>query len=111
MEEQKTSKEVKMEPVNTNVQDNQEDLQKVCDDLYNHNKQLEAYIQRLHKQMQQMDITLQTTRLSFLFKVVELSANEHSMFRFDSKFVETCVEEIQQSLTIPEDVKEETKKK
>ena len=119
MEEQKNSKEVQME-VTKNLESNKqrvpeekteklsyEELNQACMGLSQQNQQMQKYIQQLHGQMQQMNSALQTKRLDYLFKVVEIDTNASGTF--DKRFVQKCTAEIQASLTIPEE-KEESKK-
>ena len=120
MEEKKiASKEVKMQAVKSAKEEqpqklSYEQLNQACIELSQQNQQMQKYIQQLKQQMQQMDYMLQSKRMDYLFKVVELSlknsqASEYPCFAKD--FVEECVAEIQESLTIPEqeEKQEETK--
>ena len=66
------------------------------------NQQMRKYIQGLHKQMEQMEIALQSRRIDYLLKIIELKDSFA-----DEKFTSKCIEEIKESLTIPE---EETSK-
>ena len=101
MEEQKiVSKEIKMN-VEKPEKLSYEKLEEVCMQLTQQNKQMEEYIQRCHAQMQQMSQTIQTKRMDYLFKAVELQDN------FKSDFIVACCDEIQQALTVPEEGKEE----
>ena len=99
MEEQKiVSKEVKMEPVNAPRNEQKlsyEQLNQACAELSQQLQNQNAYIQKMRQQMQQLDMLLQTKRIDYLFKVVELQDN------FKSDFVVACCDEIQESLTIP----------
>lgn len=79
-----------------------EELNQACGELSQQNQQMTAYIKKLHQQLQEMDIALQTRRLGYLFKVVELAMNEKALYQFHSGFVEACMAEIEESLTIPE---------
>ena len=116
MEEKKiASKEVKMQAVNTAKEEqpqklNYEQLNQACIELSQQNQQMQKYIQQLKQQMQQMDYMLQSKRMDYLFKVVELAIGS-SIWHFSDDFVEKCMAEIQESLTIPEqeEKQEETK--
>lgn len=108
MEEQKTkSKEIKM---NAQAQEAQpkklsyEELNQACMELSEQNQQMQQYIQKLHKQMQQMDFALQTKRMDYLFKIIELSVKAEGWFSSD--FVQKCLEEIQDSLTVSQEQEE-----
>lgn len=104
MEEKKIeSKEIKMNSSQENKSNEKlsyEELNNACMEMSEQLQRQNAYIQKMHKQMQEMDIMLQTKRMDYLFKVVELS-NSGSKYDFNADFVNTCVEEIQESLTIP----------
>lgn len=111
MEEEKiTNKETKMAVVQGGKTDSQdqpkrlsyEELNQACMELSQQNQQMQKYIQQLRQQMQQIEMTLQTKRLDYLLKVVELSMNS-SIWHFADDFVEKCMAEIQESLTIPEE--------
>ena len=114
MEEQKiVSKEVKMnaskaEPVNEKKL-SYEELSKVCADLDNQNRNMQAYIEKVHEQLRQMSMSLQTKRMDYLFKVVDAANNKliNGQYGFDSEFVQKCIDEIQESLTIPEETDKE----
>lgn len=100
MEEQK-NKEIKME---TPQIPEGEDLQKVCDDLYTHNQQLEAYIKKMQQQMREMSGMLQYRRMDYLMDVVRISSqykNDSDYPCFAAEFIENCIAEIQETLTIP----------
>lgn len=79
-----------------------EELNQACAELSQQAQQMRTYIQKLHKQLQSMEIALQTRRLDYLFKVVELSVNDRALYQFHSDFVAACIAEIEESLTIPE---------
>jgi len=109
MEKEIKTKQVKMEaakdaPFNKKVQEpNQkltyEQLNQACAEMSQQLQNQNAYIQKMHQQMQEMNFALQTKRMDYLFKVVELKD------RFSSDFVIMCTDEIEQSLTIPEEQK------
>lgn len=106
MEEKKiASKEIKMEPVEKPKEQQRltyEELNQACAELSQQLQNQNAYIQKMRQQLQQLDMLLQTKRIDYLFKVVELQDN------FKSDFVVACCDEIQESLTIPqEDEKKE----
>lgn len=90
-----------------------EELNQACAEMSQQIQQQNKYIQQMHKQMQEMNFMLQNKRMEYLFKVVELANNYKSSDYpcFDKQFVEECLAEIQESLTIPEQEKrEETSK-
>ena len=111
--EKNGSKEVKM---NVSTQKPQklsyEELNQACAEMSQQIQQQNKYIQQLHKQMQEMNFMLQNKRMDYLFRVVEIAnrsnVSEYACFAKD--FVENCIAEIQESLTIPqqEEEKEET---
>ena len=91
-----------------------EELNQACAEMSQQIQQQNKYIQQLHKQMQEMNFMLQNKRMEYLFKVVEIANNYKSVTYpgFDRDFVEECVAEIQESLTVPqeEEKKEEVSK-
>ena len=121
MEKKIGSKEVKMQAVVTpegkssgtsaNVQPQKlsyEELNQACMELSQQVQQQDKFIRQMRQQMQQMDFALQTKRMDYLLKVVELHNNcKLNICNFSTDFVEECIAEIQESLTIP---KEEEKK-
>lgn len=120
MEETKiASKEVKLEPVVNSQKNDQnvessliEELQKWTKDklvqqVVQMNRQLynqDNYVNRLRGQIGEMQNYFSNKRMEYLFKVVEI-ANSYKASDypcFDKVFVEECLAEIQESLTIPE---------
>lgn len=103
MEEQK-NKEVKMGVI-TN-QDNNETPNKkpTFEELYAAYMDLANKYQRVVQQLQQANRMLQTfDRLDYLFKVVECDHNNrNNSVSFASEFVEKCIGEIQDLMTLPE---------
>ena len=109
MEEKKiASKEVKMNP---NVKQEQpkeysrEELKQICDQQQSQLQQANVYIQKLHQQIQQMGAVINDKRMDYLFKVIEISSRENQASEyacFAKDFVENCVQEIQEALTVPE---------
>ena len=118
MEEQKiVSKEVKMNVAKTGNREKQQklsydELNQACMEMSQQLQNQNKYIQQLRQQMQQMDFALQTKRMDYLFKVVEISNNYRSSDYpcFARDFVENCLAEIQEALTIPAQEKEEVNK-
>lgn len=111
------SKEVKLQAAVNKEQPQKlsyEELNQACAEMSQQIQQQNKYIQQLHKQIQEMSFMLQNKRMEYLFKVVEIAnrsnASEYACFAKD--FVEECIAEIQESLTIPqqEEKKEETPK-
>ena len=99
MEEQKT-KIVEMQPVTKETERPEkmsyEQLEQIA-------HQLSEQARKLYSQLQQSNMTNMFKRLDYLFKVVE---NGH-MFKQD--FLEKCIAEIEELMTVPEEVeKEET---
>ena len=115
MEKKIGSKEMKMNVSTEQPQKlSYEQLNQACAEMSQQIQQQNKYIQQMHKQMQEMNFMLQNKRMEYLFKVVELANNYKSSSYpcFDKLFVEECLAEIQESLTIPEqeEEKEETPK-
>ena len=113
--EKNGSKEVKMNVGTKQPQKlSYEELNQACAEMSQQIQQQNKYIQQLHKQMQEMNFMLQNKRMDYLFRVVEIAnrsnVSEYACFAKD--FVEECIAEIQESLTIPqqEEEKEETSK-
>lgn len=115
MEKQIGSKEVKMNVSTERPQKlSYEELNQACAEMSQQIQQQNKYIQQLHKQMQEMNFMLQNKRMEYLFSVIGVANNYKSSDYpcFDRQFVEECLAEIQESLTIPqqEEEKEETPK-
>ena len=113
MKEKIGSKEVKMNVGTEQPQKlSYEQLNQACAEMSQQIQQQNKYIQQLHKQMQEMNFMLQNKRMEYLFKVVELHNNGRLNIYFETEFVQNCIAEIQESLTIPqqEEEKEETPK-
>ena len=104
MEENK-AKEIKMNSVKSNSKAADDPKQKltyeqlndVCNQLFQQN-------QELRKGLQEMNAVNMFKRLDYLFKVVELA----STFK-DPDFVNSCMDEIKEALTIPDVNKENGK--
>lgn len=118
MEKKIESKEVKLNPINASKEKvamklTYEQLNKVCGELSQQVQQQSNYIQQLHKKMQEMSFLLQNRRMDYLFRVVETSNSYKSSDYpcFDRQFVEECLAEIQQLLTIPQKTEEEESQK
>lgn len=128
MEEQKLNKKVKMDPAVKTKETPQDmegslieelqkwDKDKLIQQVVTMNRQLysqDNYMNRLKGQMKEMQDYLSNKRVDYLFKVVEItrksSASEYACFTKD--FVENCIEEIQELLTIPEQTDEQEIKK
>lgn len=97
MEEQK-SKVVGMAPQAKETEQSQkmsyEQLEQIA-------HQLSEQARQLYSQLQQSNMTNMFKRLDYLFKVVE---NGH-MFKQD--FLEKCIAEIEELMTVPEETEEE----
>lgn len=74
-----------------------EQLNDVCNQLFQQN-------QKLRESLQEINAINMFKRLDYLFKVVELA----STFK-DSDFVNSCMDEIKEALTVPDDSKENGK--
>ena len=98
MEEQK-KKVVKMQPATKDERPEKlsyEQLEQVA-------HQLSEQTRQLYSQLQQSNMTNMFKRLDYLFKVVE---NGH-MFKQD--FLEKCIAEIEEIMTVPEETEEDNK--
>lgn len=110
MEEQNKNKEVKMGVVkNENTQNNNkkqeytyEELKDIANKLFQENRYLRQQLQQAQEVFNTFD------RLSYLFKVVEVSKIE-GHFKFQDDFVIRCMEEIEKILTPPVDEKTDDK--
>ena len=117
MEEQKNvGKEVKMKPAmaHENVEEQKltyEQLNQACADMSQQLQNQNVYIQKMHKQMQQMDFALQTKRMDYLFKVLEIQNQSRTAIIFSNDFCFKCAKEIEESLTVPEEQEETDKEK
>lgn len=106
MEEQKNSKEVKMEVTN---QSNQENMP-TFDELYKAYMDLANKHQLAIQKLQQADRYIQTfNRLDYLFKIVEIQDANKSGRTFKDDFYYKCVEEIEEMMTIPEENSKDVK--
>ena len=101
MEEQK-KKVVEMQPVTKETERPEkmsyEQLEQVA-------HQLSEQARQLYSQLQKSNMTNMFKRLDYLFKVVE---NGH-MFKQD--FLEKCIAEIEEIMTVPEETEEDDKEK
>ena len=97
MEEQKT-KIVEMQPA---TKETEKPEKMSYEQLENIAHQLSEQARKLYSQLQQSNMTNMFKRLDYLFKVVE---NGH-MFKQD--FLEKCIAEIEELMTVPEEVEEE----
>lgn len=71
------------------------------EELENIAHQLSEQTRQLYAKLQEMNMVNMFKRLDYLFKVAEFS------HMFNSEFVTTCTQEIQDLLTIPEEKQEE----
>ena len=99
MEEQKT----KIVEMQSATKETEKPEKMSYEQLENIAHQLSEQARKLYSQLQQSNMTNMFKRLDYLFKVVE---NGH-MFKQD--FLEKCIAEIEELMTVPEEVeKEET---
>ena len=94
MEEQKKSKEVKLNPKSKDGDQklSYEQLSSVCNKLYQENQYLKS-------QLQQASETIGLfNRLDYLFKVVALSTKQ-SEYHFSNDFIAACFQEIEEAMT------------
>ena len=90
---------------NTKVKEAQTEQKKMSyEELENVAHQLSEQVRQLYAKLQEANMINIFKRLDYLFKVVEHSS------KFDIEFLEKCISEIQEILTIPEN-KEETNEK
>lgn len=95
--EEKKAKEVKKNSVKTSKENtpkqklSYEQLNDVCNQLFQQNQQL-------RKALQELNASNMFKRLDYLFKVVELATT----FK-DSDFINSCMDEIKEALTVPDD--------
>lgn len=87
MEEKKTAKQVAMKPVDDTPKYTEAQLNSACQRVY----------QDMVGRIQQLEMTNTIKRLEFLFKVLEFKDE------FDPDFVGDCVNDIKETLAIPED--------
>ena len=97
MEEQKT-KIVEMQPA---TKETEKPEKMSYEQLENIAHQLSEQARKLYSQLQQSNMTNMFKRLDYLFKVVE---NGH-MFKQD--FLEKCIAEIEEIMTVPEETDKE----
>lgn len=97
------AKEVALGAKNEQEKLSYDELNQACADMSQQLQNQDAYIQKMYKQMQEMNFALQTKRMDYLFKVVELSMSDNAAYKFEADFVNDCMAEIQQSMTIPEE--------
>lgn len=71
------------------------------EELENVARQLSEQTRQLYTKLQEMNMVNMFKRLDYLFKVAEFS------HMFNSEFVTTCIQEIQDLLTIPEEKQED----
>jgi hypothetical protein len=71
------------------------------EELENVARQLSEQTRQLYTKLQEMNMVNMFKRLDYLFKVAEFS------HMFNSEFVTTCTQEIQDLLTVPEEKQED----
>ena len=101
MEEQNKAKQINMNAGTGKSETKQqkltyEQLNDACNQLWQQNKQLVA-------RNRELETFAMNKRLDYLFKVLELSN------QFSSDFVGNCSSEIEQAMTIPQDIEEHKK--
>lgn len=108
MEEKKNGKVVAM---NTAKKDNKqqkltyEQLNDACNQLFQQN-------QYLAKQLRELNMANSFKRLDYLFKVIDsyVEATKVNVVTFDPAFVEDCIKEITEAMTIKDEPDESDKK-
>jgi hypothetical protein len=93
-----TGKEVKKEE---NKKISYEDLQKAAGQLYKQNQQLINKCKQYEEQMQRLNNI--EVRLHYLFEVLDKGSY------FDNDFIDICVNEVKEIMTIKEEPEEENK--
>ena len=93
-----TGKEVKKEE---NKKISYEDLQKAAGQLYQQNQQLIAKCKQYEERMQRFNNI--EVRLHYLFEVLDKGSY------FDNDFIDACVNEVKEIMTIKEEPEEENK--
>ena len=93
-----TGKEVKKEETK---KISYEDLQKAAGQLYQQNQQLIARCKQYEEQMQRLNNV--EVRLHYLFEVLDKGSY------FDNEFIDICVNEVKEIMTIKEEPEEEIK--
>ena len=101
MEEQNKAKQINMNASAGKSETKQqkltyEQLNDACNQLWQQNKQLVA-------RNRELETFAMNKRLDYLFKVLEFSN------QFSSDFVGNCASEIEQAMTIPQDIEEHKK--
>lgn len=101
MEEQNKAKQINMNASTGKSETKQqkltyEQLNDACNQLWQQNKQLVA-------RNRELETFAMNKRLDYLFKVLELCN------QFSSDFVVNCSSEIEQAMTIPQDIEEHKK--
>ena len=87
-----------------------EELNAACAEMSQQLQNQQEYIKKLYKSHQELAAALQAKRLDYLFKVVELYKGgklEEFDCTFPMDFVRACIAEIEDTLTITEEAKEE----
>ena len=112
MEEQKKSKEIKLgvEPSKKSAGQQKlsyEELNQACMELSQQNQQMQQYIQNMHNRMQMVEAALESKRMDFLFKVVEVANAPVHTWDFSEEFVRACLQEIEEALTFKEEPQED----
>lgn len=90
-----------------------DELKQICNQLQTQVKQMQNYIQNLHQQINQMGAIINDKRIDCLFRVIEICSKENQTSEyacFAKDFVEKCIQEIQEVLTIPEQPQAESTK-
>lgn len=79
-----------------------EDLNKIASEMHQQLQNQDAYIKKLQGYVRELEATVQSKRMDYLFKVVELSMRSSGTYQFSIEFVGNCIDEIEEMLTIPE---------
>ena len=72
-----------------------EELNNICNQQFQQMREMAGRIQ-------QLEFAVNEKRLSYLFKVIEMS-NKSSVYHFSEKFVSSCVAEVEEALSLIEE--------
>lgn len=102
MEEQK-NKVVEMTPHSAKETEKEKTQKMSYEQLEQVAHQLSEQARQLYSQLQQSNMTNMFKRLDYLFRVLENGS------RFDKEFLDKCISEIKDIMTVPESEEEEPK--
>ena len=112
MEEQKkVGKEVKMTPQSAGAMGKEasgkmdyKELNKLCGEMQQQLQYQDAYIEKMHKRMKEMQDLLQYRRMDYLLQIISLSIqNKEAGVSFNKAFVQSCIDEIEEAFSTREE--------